>query len=47
MEEYLNEAISSNGSGSKNVLNIKEKIEAISIKRKWFRSSYKVTKWTY
>jgi diguanylate cyclase (GGDEF)-like protein len=31
MEEYLNEAISSNGSGSKNVLNIKEKIEAISI----------------
>lgn len=32
MEEYLNEAISSNGSGSKNVLNIKEKIEAISIK---------------
>ena len=32
MEEYLNEAISSNGSGSKNVLNIKEKIESISIK---------------
>ena len=32
MEEYLNEAISSNGSGSKNVLNIKEKLEAISIK---------------
>jgi diguanylate cyclase len=32
MEEYLNEAISSNGSGSKNVLNIKEKIEAINIK---------------
>ena len=31
MEEYLNEAISSNGSGSKNVLNIKEKIEAINI----------------
>ena len=31
MEEYLNEAISSNGSGSKNVLNIKEKIAAISI----------------
>lgn len=25
MEEYLNEAISSNGSGSKNVLNIREK----------------------
>jgi len=31
MEEYLNEAISSNGSGSKNVLNIKEKIESINI----------------
>ena len=31
MEEYLNEAISSDGSGSKNVLNIKEKIEAINI----------------
>ena len=31
MEDYLNEAISSNGSGSKNVLNIKEKIEAINI----------------
>ena len=32
MEEYLNEAISSNGSGSKNVLSIKERIESISIK---------------
>ena len=32
MEEYINEAISSNGSGSKNILNIKEKIESISIK---------------
>lgn len=32
MEEYLNEAISSNGSGSKNVLNIREKIESINIK---------------
>lgn len=31
MEEYLNEAISSNGSSSKNVLNIKEKIESINI----------------
>jgi diguanylate cyclase (GGDEF)-like protein len=31
MEDYLNEAISSNGSGSQNVLNIKEKIEAINI----------------
>lgn len=31
MEEYLNEAISSNGSGSKNVLNIKEKIQSIII----------------
>lgn len=31
MEEYLNEAISSNGSGTKNVLNIREKIEAINI----------------
>lgn len=32
MEQYLNEAISSNGSGSKNVLNIKEKIASISLK---------------
>ena len=32
MEEYLNEAISSNGSGSKNVLNIREKIQAINVK---------------
>ena len=32
MGEYLNEAISSNGSGSKNVLNIKEKIQTINIK---------------
>ena len=32
IEEYLNEAISSNGSGSKNVLSIKERIESISIK---------------
>lgn len=31
MEEYLNEAISSNGSSSKNVITIKEKIESISI----------------
>lgn len=31
MEEYLNEAISSNGSGSKNVLDIKEKIASINI----------------
>jgi diguanylate cyclase len=31
MEEYLNEAISSNGSSSKNVVNIKEKIESINI----------------
>ncbi len=31
MEDYLNEAISSSGSGSKNVLNIKGKIEAIKI----------------
>jgi diguanylate cyclase (GGDEF)-like protein len=31
MEEYLNEAISSNGSGSKNVLNIKEKIASINL----------------
>ena len=31
MEEYLNEAISSNGSSSKNVLNIKEKIQSINI----------------
>ena len=32
MEEYLNEAISSNGSGSKNVLSIKEKIASINLK---------------
>lgn len=32
MGQYLNEAISSNGSGSKNVLSIKEKIQAIDIK---------------
>ena len=31
MEEYLNDAISSNGSGSKIVLNIKEKIESINV----------------
>jgi diguanylate cyclase len=31
MGQYLNDAISSNGSGSKNVLNIKEKIQAINI----------------
>ena len=31
MEEYLNDAISSNGSGSKNVLNIKEKLETINV----------------
>lgn len=31
MEEYLNEAITSNGSGSKNVLTIKEKIKLINI----------------
>ena len=38
MEEFLNEAISSNGSGSKNVLNIKEKIEAINISENGFES---------
>ena len=32
MEEYLNDAISSNGSGSKVVLNIKERIESINIR---------------
>ena len=31
MEEYLNEAITSNGSGTKNVLNIKEKIQSIHL----------------
>lgn len=31
MEEYLNDAISSSGNGSKNVLNIKEKIQAINL----------------
>lgn len=32
MSEYLNEAISSNGFGSQNVLNIKEKVASINIK---------------
>ncbi|MFW2569211.1 GGDEF domain-containing protein, partial [Aliarcobacter butzleri] len=31
MEEYFNEAISSNGTGTKNILNIREKIESINI----------------
>ena len=31
MEEYLNEAISSNGSGSRNVLSIREKIASINL----------------
>lgn len=31
MEEFLNEAISSSGNGSKNVLNIKEKLKSINI----------------
>lgn len=31
MSQYLNDAISSNGSGSKNVLNIKEKIQSINL----------------
>lgn len=31
MEEFLNEAISNNGSSSKNVLNIKEKLQAIDV----------------
>ncbi|MDN5103317.1 GGDEF domain-containing protein [Aliarcobacter butzleri] len=31
MEEYFNEAISSNGSGTKNILNIRERIESINI----------------
>ncbi|MBF7070899.1 GGDEF domain-containing protein [Aliarcobacter butzleri] len=30
-EEYFNEAISSNGSGTKNILNIRERIESINI----------------
>ena len=38
MEEFLNEAISSNGSGSKNVLNIRERIEAINISENGFES---------
>ena len=42
MEEYLNEAISSNGSGSKNVLNIKEKIEAINLKDNGFEALTKL-----
>ncbi|MDD4329284.1 MAG: diguanylate cyclase [Aliarcobacter sp.] len=38
MEEYLNEAISSNGSGSKNVLNIKEKIASINLQDNGFEA---------
>lgn len=33
MEQYLNDAISSSGNGSKNVLTIKEKIEAIDLSK--------------
>ena len=42
MEEYINEAINSNGSGSKNVLNIKQKIESIKINEKGFDALLKV-----
>lgn len=42
MEEYINEAISSNGSSSKNVLSIKEKIESIKIDENGFEALLKV-----
>lgn len=42
MEEYINEAISSNGSSSKNVLNIKHKIESIKIDQNGFDALLKV-----
>ena len=42
MEEYLNEAISSNGSGSKNVLNIKEKIASINLDNDGFEALTKL-----
>lgn len=38
MEEYLNDAIISNGSGSKIVLNIKEKIKSININENGFEA---------
>ena len=42
MEEYLNEAISSNGSGSKNVLTIKEKIASINLQDHGFEALTKL-----
>ena len=42
MEEYLNEAISSNGSGSKNVLTIKEKIASINLQDNGFEALTKL-----
>ena len=42
MEEYLNDAISSNGSGSKLVLNIKEKIESINVSENGFEALTKL-----
>ena len=42
MEEYLNEAISSNGSGSKNVFNIKEKIASINLQDNGFEALTKL-----
>ncbi len=42
MEEYLNEAISSSGSGSKNVFNIKEKIVAMNIQENGLESLTKL-----
>lgn len=42
MEEYLNEAISSNGSGSKNVLSIKEKIASINLQDHGFEALTKL-----
>lgn len=42
MEDYLNEAIMSSGSGTKNVLNIREKIEVINIKESGFEALSKL-----
>ncbi|MDY3199649.1 MAG: diguanylate cyclase [Arcobacter sp.] len=42
MEEYLNEAISSNGSGTKNVFNIRERIAAIDVNENGIESLTKL-----
>lgn len=42
MEDYFNEAISSSGNGTKKVLNIREKIESINIKKENIESLAKI-----